>query len=64
MDRGVRFVAEHRRLGAGKRRLQQAKVADLGFPAKDALGDVEQVVEIQEDHWPSRSSASAKRGNS
>jgi hypothetical protein len=55
----VGVLAEGSGLGPGKSGLQQAVVPDRVVRAESALGHVEELGQGQEDHWPSRSSASA-----
>ncbi len=51
--------AERRRLRTRERRLEQPVVADHGLAAERTTGHVQQVLEFEEDHSPSRRSASA-----
>jgi hypothetical protein len=59
VDPGIRVVTEGGRLWPGESRLQQTVVANRGRVAERALRDVQQIVQVEEDHSPRRSSASA-----
>ncbi len=55
----VGILSEGGGLRAGQCRFEQADIADLRRGAERPLRDVEQRVEVEEDHWPRRSRASA-----
>ena len=50
VQRGVGVRAERRRTRTGSCRLQQPDVAHLHRTAGSALGDVQEVLEVEEDH--------------
>jgi hypothetical protein len=58
VDGGVGVFSESRGAGPGERGFEQPDVTDLHL-AQRARIDVQQVVEVEVDHWPRRSSASA-----
>src|SRR5580698_1572045 len=55
----ISIFAKGSSLRPGKRRFQQSDVANRGLLTQDPAGHVQQLRQRQEDHWPSRSSASA-----
>src|SRR5450755_3095317 len=64
IQRGIGVLAEGGGLRTCQSGFQQAVVAYRITRSECALGDVEQLRQRQEDHWPSRSRASAYRGSS
>jgi hypothetical protein len=58
VDRRIGVLTERRRLLSRRRGLRQTDVADLEL-TQHPPRDVQQVVQVEVDHRPSRSSASA-----